>query len=335
MFDSSHGRRRRRRRIIWPLLVTVAVVIGVIVATAGSDARSTIAYTEDLRTSSEDVGRAGTALQDLVADLSRVDRAEFQSVVDGVESALAAAAEVAAMEAPEDSLIGATALFRLAIDSWRQGIGGFSNALLAAADDPANTEAEDELASAVVLVRTGDRIYDALVDELNRDDVPNPVAPMPEVRLLPVDAPVTVLAPAWITAARSEVSGLPLRSSVRIEQVASDPEWVTNADGAVVLRATAAVDLTVIVGNSGNTDSGEGTVGITLASSDGSEPVELDEEVPNIAAGAQTSVIFRDVTVTPGSSYTLEVRLAPGGTDIFLDDNQLSMGFVVNAATEG
>lgn len=333
MFDSP--RRRRRRRIVWPILVTVVAGTALIIATSGSDARATITYVEEMRSASADLARTGASMRDLVADLARVDRTEFDSVIGGVESALAAAGEVAAMEHPSQDLIGAATLYRLAVDSWDQGMAGFAQALLAAADDPSSDAVVDDLASAVVLVRAGDRIYDALVAELARPDVPSPVTEMPEVRLLPVDAPVTVLAPAWVTAARSNTSRLALRPSVRIEQVTTRPEWVPNADGILVVPATDAVDVVVVIGNAGNVGAEVGSLRLTVVGPEG-EPVVLTEEVPEMAAAAQTSVTFAEVAVAPGASYQMEALLSPGGGgDMFLDDNRHASGFTVNAPTEG
>ncbi|HZD04593.1 MAG TPA: hypothetical protein VE173_06735, partial [Longimicrobiales bacterium] len=286
MFDSP--RRRKRRRLIWPALVTIGVAVGVLVASAGGDTRSTIAYLEDVRGSAADLELAGQSLRDLVGDLSRVDRSEFQSVVSGVDDALAGAADIAAVEPPDQALVGAATLFRLGVESWQQGITGFSSAILTAADDPNDQTAVDDLASAVVLVRAGDRIYDALIDELARSDVPSPVGPMPDVRLLPVDTPITILAPAWVEAARSEAGGLALRPSVRIEQVKTEPEWVTSADGDVVIEATDTINVMVVVSNTGNTEAEPGNLKLTMATQ-GADPLEETEQVPAISAGANTS----------------------------------------------
>lgn len=331
MFDSP--RRRRRRHILWPLLVTVLVAVGVLVATAGGDARSTIGYLEDVQTSAMQVSRAGSTLSDLVGDLSRVDRSEFQSVVDGVTDSLGDAAEVAEQEAPDQELLGAMSLYRLAVDSWQRGIDGFSDAILRAADEPGDESVVDDLASAVVSVRAGDDIYGALLEEFAREDVPAPVADMPAVRLLPVDTPITVLAPAWVSAARSDASGLPMRPSVRIEQVRTEPEWVQSSDGSTVVPAVAdTIDLMVVIGNGGNTATEEASVSLTFTGPT-EEPVELEEAVEPIEPGSSTSVAFRGLAVTPGSFYELVVELDPQGPDAHLEDNRHSTGFLVNEAT--
>lgn len=331
MFDSP--RRRRRRRIIWPLLVTILVAVGVLVATAGGDARSTIGYLEDVQVSAMQVSRAGSTLSDLVGDLSRVDRSEFQSVVSGVTEALDDAAEVAEREVPDPELLGAMALYRLAVESWSEGIQGFSDAILQAADEPTDEGVVDQLASAVVSVRAGNDIYGALLDEFTREDVPAPVAEMPEVRLLPVDTPITVLAPAWVSAAQSDASGLPMRPSMRIEQVSTNPEWVQSSDGTVVVPAVAdTIDVLVVIGNGGNTATEEAMVELTFTGPD-EEPIELEENVDPIEPGSSTSVAFRGLSVTPGTFYELLVELDPQGPDTHRDDNRHSTGFLVNEAT--
>lgn len=331
MFESP--RRRRRRRIIWPLLVTLLVVVGVLVATAGGDARTTIGYLEDVQTSATEISRAGSTLIDLVGDLSRVDRSEFQSVVGGVSESLDGAAEVAERETPDPQLVGAMTLYRLALDSWRQGIEGFSDAILQAADEPNDDTVVDQLASAVVSVRAGNDIYGALLDEFARADVPSPVADMPEIRLLPLDTPITVLAPAWVSAVQSDASGLPMRPSVRIEQVSTEPDWVQSSDGTVVVPAVAdTIDVMVVIGNGGNTATEEALVSLTLTGPD-EEPVELEESVESIQPGTSTSVAFRGLAVTPGVFYELLVELDPQGPDTHSEDNRQSTGFLVNEAT--
>lgn len=331
MFDAP--KKRRRRRLLWPLLITVVAVVAVLVATAGGDARSTITYLEDVQTTARQIARAGSTLESLVGDLSRVDRTEFQSVVDGVRTALDDAAEVADNRAPDDELLGAMTLYRLAIEAWRQGVDGFADAIYLAADEPNNESVVDDVASAVVSVRAGDDIYGALLEEFDRDEVPSPVGEMPQVRLLPTDAPITVIGPAWVEAVRSEASGLAIRPSIRIEQVTTTPEWVQSADGQIVVPAVAdTIDVMVVIGNSGNTATEEALVQLTFAGA-GMEPVVETSSVPAIEPGASTSVPFRELEVTPGTFYELLVELDPQGPDLYLEDNRHSTGFVVNEAT--
>lgn len=330
MFDAP--RRRRRRRLIWPLLITLVIAVGLVVATAGSDTRETISYLEEVRSVSIELSRSGSTLSGLVADLSRVERSEFETVVGTVEDALVAAHEVAEREAPSDELVGAAVLFRIAVESWMAGIEGFSEALLRAADQPQDESATDDLASAVVLVRAGDQIYGALLEEFERDDVPSPVGEMPQIRLLPVDASVTVVAPAWVSAARSESSQLPIRPSIRIEQVSTQPQWVQSADGSVVVPATETIDVIVVVANGGNTDTAGGRLELVLQAAE-EQPVTRSQPVPVIGPGRSTSLVFQDLQVAPGVFYQLDLNLDPQGPDIFPEDNRHSTGFLINEAT--
>lgn len=334
MFDSMERTRKRRRRLLVPLLVTVTVVIGLLWSLSGTDARATIAYVEDMRTASEDLGVAGANLSTLVGDLSRVDRAEFVSVVDGVQSALEGAKLVADQDAPEPALAGAAALYRLAVERWTVGISEFSAAILTAADEADSALPESDLAEALVALRGGDRIYAALLDEFERDEVPDPVATLPTVNLLPTDAPISVIAPAWIAAARSVEGSLALHSSIGIEQIATDPEMLVAAADDVVIPATDdAIDVTVVVTNKGNTVSEPATVTILLVAIDGTEPREVTESVPAIEPGASTSVIFPDFEVFPSWNYVMDVTLAPGGPDGDVADNTQRIAFRINEAT--
>lgn len=182
-------------------------------------------------------------------------------------------------------------------------------------------------------VRAGDELYGALLEEFARDDVPSPVGQMPQVRLLPVDTPITVLAPAWVEAARSETSGLAMRPSIRIEQVSTRPEWVQSADGTIVVPAVAdTIDLIVVVGNAGNTPTGEASLSLVFAAQ-GAEPEELTQPVSPIEPGMSTSVVFQDLEVVPGTFYEIHLELDPQGPDTFSEDNRHSTAFLVNEAT--
>src|SRR5690606_14988243 len=144
MFDAP--RRRRRRRLIWPLVITIVVVVGLVVATAGDDTRSTITYLEDVQTSATEISRAGSTLRTLVGGLSRVDRAEFQSVVGGVKTSLDSAEAIVRGEVPSSEIVGAMTLYRLALESWSEGIDGFEDTILRAADDSLDESVIDDLA---------------------------------------------------------------------------------------------------------------------------------------------------------------------------------------------
>ena len=304
------------------------LVVAVVVAGAGRRTRDQIDYLEAMRANLAEVSMSGLKVQDLIGRLSRIDRSEFTATLDDIEAVLAVAIAHAADAPPTSDLVSAAALYRLAVESWSSGISGFREGILDAADNPESVGSTDVLIAALVELRAGDALYLDLVSELEIEGIPEPVSGLPEVALLPMEAPLEVLAGAYVDAARAVSNSLALRPGLAIAQVLAEPEWVRNAEDAIVVPATDSVVFTVVVQNSGNLASSEARVRVTLVGEE--ETSEEMLSVPPLGPGVQTSLVTEEMAVTEGRLYRIQAELVLTQPDNDPDDNTLAVDFVVN-----
>ena len=313
---------------MWPLLVVAAVVVAVVVSSAGEETRVELDYLGNVQGQSGDLARSGDALRDVVSRLQRIDRNELVTVIDGIEQDLAVGLELTEQGPPIDSLIAVNALFREALETWNEGVTGFERAILSAADEPENLAAIDAVADALAEIRAGDHAYARMVAAMGREDVPEPLSPMPAVTLMPAEGRLLGLAVAYVDSARSENSGLALRPGLAISQIVSEPAWQINPDGQAVLPATSTVVFSVVISNVGNVDSEPAPVVLELIG--GPEPVRLSDEVDVLAPEQQTTVVFDGTSVEAGGLYEIRASLVVTGNDVSFEDNEVSVEFTVN-----
>lgn len=329
IFDPpSRTRRRVWSRLVWPLLVVAAFVVALVVSSAGEETRVELDYLESVQDQSSDLARSGDALRDVVSRLQRIERNELVTVVDGIEQDLAAGLGLSDEGPPIDSLIAVNALYREALETWESGVTGLETAILNAADEPDNLGAIDAVAGALAEIRAGDRAYARMVAAMGRDDVPEPLSPMPAVTLMPAEGRLLGLAAAYVDSARSENSGLALRPGLAISQIVPEPEWQVNPEGQAVLPATTSVVFSVVISNVGNVDSEPAPVVLELIG--GPEPVRLTDEVSGLEPNQQTTIVFDGTAVEPGGLYEIRASLVVTGNDVSFEDNEISVEFSVN-----
>lgn len=328
IIETAKPRRRTWLRLIWPLLLTVLAVTAVVVTQSGADAEAELDYLETMRDQARDLSLGGDALRVVVARLARVERSEVVTVTSDVRADLQAGLDLVEAGPPSERLIAANSLYRQALQSWTVGLSGFTSGVLAAADNPNSTVVVDNMANALAELRAGDRLYLDLLRELATEEAPEPVGPLPEVRLLPVDGELFSLSQAYVQAARSVNSRIALRPSLGLSQITSDPAWAVNPSDQVVVPATEAITFSVVVTNHGNVESVPEQVVLTLKGEDGS--VVVEENVPVLGPGEQTALVFPDLPVVPGAVYEVTAELLVRDLDTNLDDNLLAVLFMVN-----
>jgi hypothetical protein len=214
------------------------------------------------------------------------------------------------------------------LEAWTVGVSGFTSGILAAADNPTDTVVTDNIGNALAELRAGDRLYTDLVRELEAEDVPDPVAPLPEVLMLPAEGELFTLSLAYVEAARSPNSGIALRPGLQVSSIASDPLWNVDPSDQAIVPATELLNFSVVVGNAGNVASEPEPLELTLSGE--SDPVVLSEMVPVLEPGEQTAVQFLEIPVTPGSLYEVAASLSAVTNDVDLEDNVVSVLFEVN-----
>ncbi|MEX1125804.1 MAG: hypothetical protein WEE53_09105 [Acidimicrobiia bacterium] len=315
-------------RFIWPVLITAAALIAVAVSGAGRDTRAELEYLDSIQEQAGALSTRGDALRDVISRLARIDRTELVTLIDGTRADIAVGLELVAEAPPSPTLFAVNALYRQALEAWDAGIGGYASGLLAAADDASSTVVVDNIANALVEIRSGDRLYLDLVEEMDRQDVPDAVAPMPVVVLMPANGELFSLSQAYVVAARSANSGLALRPGLSVSQVTTVPEWEVNPSDEVILGAAETVTFNVVVSNLGNVMSTVATLRLDLTG--GPEPVTLEQQVVVLQPEAMTTVSFADVVVQPGGEYEVTATLVGVAADVDPTDNDITVAFTVS-----
>ncbi len=315
-------------RLIWPLLIVVAVILAVVVSAAGEETRVELDYLGSVHAQSAELAKSGDALREVVSRLQRIDRNEFVAVIDGIREDIAAGLTLSEAEPPITSLVSVHALYRETLVTWDAGLATFSEAILAAADDPENPAVVDGVAEGLAEIRAGDQTYARMVAAMAREDIPEPLAPMPTVVLMPAEGRLLSLAASYVDSARSENSRLALRPGLSVSQLVSEPEWQVNPDEQAVMPATTAAEFSVVVSNVGNIRSE--IVPLVLELIGGPEPIRLSDAVGPLEPQQQVTVIFDPVAVEPGGIYEIRATLAVAGNDSSFDDNEISVEFSVN-----
>ncbi|MGI9609046.1 MAG: hypothetical protein ACR2NL_02005, partial [Acidimicrobiia bacterium] len=200
--------------------------------------------------------------------------------------------------------------------------------LLAAADDPSNQAVTDIVANSLAELRAGDELYAALVDEIGREEVPDPVAPMPDVVMMPASGELFSLSQAYVDAARSGNNTLALVPGLSVSQLVPEPDWTVDPEGQVIVPSTESIIFSVVITNTGNVVSLVESLSLVLTGS--GDPISEELEVPSLQPGAQTTLIFQPVAVEGGGVYEVTATLIVTGNDTDFDDNEITVVFTVN-----
>lgn len=315
-------------RILWPTLIAVALIVAVVVSTAGEETRLELEYLDQMRAQASDLSRSGTAVTNLMSRLDEVDRDEFTVLVEGVEEDLDVALAFVGEEPPTESLIPVWVLYRQAVEAWSRGIAELSTAILAAADDPDDPEVVNATGDALAELRAGDAVFANLRSEFEREEVPEPVAPLAVVRMTPTDEDLFTQSMSFVAAARRSTNGLGLRPGLKLSQVVSEPAMQIDVENQAVIPATDSVVFATVVTNSGNVASLPERVRLELTG--GAEPVVHVMEVAPLRPDAQTTVTFPPLELLPETLYEVTVVLDLANPDADMTDNEMRVQFRVN-----
>lgn len=317
-------------RILWPVLIALALVFAVVVTAAGDETRAELEYLDQIRTQTSALTRSGSAIRDIMPRIREIDRDEFTTVFESVAADVDVAAEFVAVEPPTESLIPIWALYRQAVDAWSEGVANISQGVILAADDPDNPDATLMVADGLASLRTGDSLYDDLQVEFEREEVPEPVAPLMDVTLSTGEGGLLSLAQTYVAAAQSSTNNLGLRPGLTVSQVISNPLWQMNVEGQPVIPFAEEVVFSVVVSNIGNVESGPQSVNLTLTG--GEEPVTASLAVPSLRPAGQVTLEFAPLSVESETPYEVFVELVISGVDSDTTDNSRLIPFTVNPA---
>lgn len=329
IFDPpTRPRRKFWSRLIWALLLGAVIILALVVSAAGDETRTELDYLGQISDQATEIARSGDALRDVVSRLQRIERTEFETVIDGIQEDLDAGLALVAEEPSVRSLMPVQVLYTQALESWDRGVNGFSQAVLEAADDPESVVVVDNMADSLAELRAGDNAYEGMLEAMSGDDVPGPLSPMPEILMMPAEGSLVSLSVSYIDSARSENSELALRPGLRVSMITSDPEWQMNPEDQAVMPATESATFSVVVSNVGNVRSNAETLVFELLG--GPESIRVDEEIDPLSPNQQVTVLFEDIPLEPGLLYRARAVLAITGGDASFEDNEIIVEFTVN-----
>lgn len=319
-------------RFLWPALVVVALVVAAVVSAAGEETRVELEYLDQIRTQAAELSRSGSTIAQVMTRVDSVGREEFTTVFESASEDLDVAMGFVADEPPTQALIPVWALYRQSVQAWQRGAEGLMTSVLAAADDPEDMVAVNGVADSLADLRTGDRLFQDLRAEFERDEIPEPVSPPVDVRLSPSEGGLATQASSYVAAARRSTSGLGLRAGLAVSQVVSDPAWQVSVETLPVIPATETVTFSAVITNSGNVASPTESVRMQLTG--GADPVVSVMEVPPLQPGGQTTISFDPVEVLADVVYDVDIILEVANPDADLTDNEIRVQFTVNDSPE-
>jgi hypothetical protein len=324
------SRRRAVARFLWPTLIVIAVVVAVVVSAAGEETRTELAYLDEIRSQASELARSGFVISDIMSRLAEINREEFTTAFEGVTTDIDVAVDFVANEPPTESLIPVWSLYRQVVESWSAGVDGLVTSILQTADDPEDETAFNIVGEALADLRTGDKIYQSLQAEFEREEIPKPVAPLAVVRLSPTETGLFSQTQSYVAAAQRSTNGLGLRPGLRVSQVVAEPKWEINVERQAVVPTTETIVFTAVITNAGNIASQVESVQMRLTG--GAESVAAAAEVPPLEPNGQTTVVFPEVQVAPDNPYQVAVELILSNPDADPTDNLLTVEFTVNAS---
>ncbi|MFZ0014581.1 MAG: hypothetical protein WAL25_10765 [Acidimicrobiia bacterium] len=331
IFDPpAKSRRRVVGRILVPVLIAIALVLAVVVTASGEETRAELEYLDEIRAQATALSRGGASIAEVMPRIREIDRDEFTTVFESVSADVDVAQAFVSGEPPTDSLIPVWALYRQAVQAWDDGVSGLLAGILQAADHPDDVDAVSVVGDGLAELRAGDNLYEDLQVEFDREEVPEPVAPLTTVSLTPADGGVNRLASSYVAAARSSTNNLGLRPGLSVAQILASPRWQINVEGQPIVPATDTMTFSVVITNVGNVASDPQTLSLTLT--DGVEPVDIEAEIPALRPNGQTTIEFEPLPVDPEILYEVEVEIIVNGLDSDTTDNQLRTQFTVNPA---
>ena len=250
------------------------ILAALVLARINEQAAAAVDHLDDIRQSANQLVTAAAAFGSLSEDIATIDRAQFQTITDSVVAELDGAGTVVSEPPESGHLVGAATLYRLSVSTWSSGVVAFAEGVIEMADE--GDTGEERIYAGLQQVAAGDVLYLRFLEELDRPEVPDPIATMAGLRFMPTTISPVSLARLYATAAGARNSLLALRADLAVGQVSSQPELVTNPDGDLVVSSAELLTVDVVVANRGNADAPAQVLNLELLSPEGGENRTVD-----------------------------------------------------------
>lgn len=330
----GNRKRARRFRLLWPLVLTIVVLVVLGIGRITDTARATVAFLETARKELARIDGDTTTLRGILQGLAIAKRADFTRLMNSIEASLNSAEQALGEEDPGADLALSAALLGRAIDSWQMGMTDLEGAIITAVDNAEDQDAAGQVADALLGLTVGDRFYQIFVTEANeRQQELSLNVDLPEVRYGMPSGGASTEAAKIVTSARFSAE-MQLRPDLQIVQVMTEPAWETNPDNNLVLPfTTETLTVSVVVKNDGNAIAPAGDLLWSLRP-ESEEQVEGKLDRPGLEPGDATTVVIEGLKLKAGTRYRLHIELTPLDNEENLDENQRNYNFDVNEAPE-
>jgi hypothetical protein len=320
---------------LW-ILVGLAALVGLslLAGNLRTETREVVAYLDEAHIVADDARQQSDAYQALmVNDLAVLDRAEFDVLMQTIETAIVNdKARLEPIMIP-DSAVAAGDMLDLALDSWQKGLDGVQRSILAVVDDPDGIEPVDQLSTALLDLQLGDLLYARFRERANAltADLDVTITEFAPVSFV-ADEPVLRNA-ALIARAVRQSTILGSRSDMAILSGFFVPSRTggQTASGADILPATDTLSFGVVISNLGNQVEKGVVVQMRFLDGDGVVVSSATSPTVDLEPGEGTSVVFDPADVSPGRNYEVQWSIPLDPDDIDASNNSMSAQIAIGS----
>ncbi len=310
-YNQPVRRRRKRRGLVAAIvvLVTAGAIAGVV--WFRNEQQRLTDYLVVARQVAQTYDQVAMDVGSVVSDLDDLER---PMLLDRLANSSTAAADAdveltGADPPPKAGAVNGYAV--VASNSWSEGVTLMEEAVLVLLDEPDDPEAVAKLGEAFLDLEIGDRAYRGMLAELELLGEDEVSRPFPEVSF--VSAEARPLYDARLMADRIEqlVMSLSTRFDVAVSSVRYDPEPAGDNEGVPVIPFTETFGLQVTITNRGNEPAANVLVNVFFVQAEegsASDPLQLSQSIPSLAAGDSTVVSFDDIPIAVGAFHEMVVR---------------------------
>ena len=336
LFPEPPRRRKRRGRLYALAAATLLIAIAFGFTNLRSDRADLREFVDLAKVSSLEQEALAAQFRDfLTFEIQGADRDRISALFSGIEASIGAALDdLALLEVPATGA-NSEALFNEAYEAWLAGSTALERGLLAAADEPANPIPIIDIDNALTEVRVGDRLYERFLLSVSdlRTEVEMDIGVFPVVAYAPRSG--LVLSGEMLASAVRGAVDVAAFHDVRIGQIELDPDFAGgDGEGVGVLPFTDAVDVRVVVSNTGNLPEADLTVVLRVTTvADGTGVFSEQTTILSLDPGASRTVEFLGVPVVEGITHEVLAIVTVVSDDIDTENNTSTLPFFVQSAS--
>jgi hypothetical protein len=325
-------RRRRRRRWLLIVLTFIAIIASIAyLVSRETEQRGTVEFFAVADEAAGLHGKAATELESALGAIGVTARQDLLSRFARVQATAAQADALLVVDVPT-AVAGSFGQLSTASAAWLAGVTEVERVMTELMNGGSAETATTALGAAFDELRAGDKAYDlfmgSLADPIEGIDIPT----FPAVRYVNPEAQDALLYdPLHLVLNVSGSYELAPHHNVSVTGQL-DPSPVGDRAGIPIVPFSESISVTAVVTNSGNEAEPSVSVELEIVNADTGDVETLVETIVDLGGGSSSSVMFPDLSITPGSLYQvkLTVRIA---VDSRPDDDTWDIRFIRNEAS--